>query len=122
MIEFKPISRIFGDETQNYDVKTNAKSVAQFIEQILKERSNDWGTICIKKANGLAHSICVCEYKRGKITRQAVKYNSYGTAKIQSIFSNGGWSSMNYVIKVKDFDELPMQSRKEFRQVYFGWE
>ena len=112
----------FGDETSNYHVKTDATYVVQFIEQVLKERSNEWGEICISNTGVSNHEICVCEYRYGKITRRATEYDSYGAAKIKSISSNGGWSLMSYDIQVENYDELPKQSREEFLQVYFGHE
>lgn len=121
MINLKYIKGPFGDETSYYNVETNATLVIQFIEQVLKERSNEWGEICLAKEGSHAHDICVCEYRYGKITRMATEFNSYGVAKIKSISANGGWSAMSYEIQVENYDELPKQSREEFRRVYFGW-
>lgn len=33
----------FGDETSNYDVKTDAKTVGEFIDMVLSERNFEWG-------------------------------------------------------------------------------
>lgn len=121
MIDLVYKSGPFGDETSYYNVRTDAAFVVQFIEQVLKERGNEWGEICLAKEGSHAHDICVCEYRYGKITRRATEYDSYGVAKIKSISANGGWSAMSYEIQVENYDELPKQSREEFQQVYFGW-
>lgn len=109
----------FGDETSNYNVTTDALYVAEFIEQVLKERSGEWGEILIR-SNDNHEDICVCSYKRGVIERRASNYNIYGTAKIKSIFANGGWSKMSYDVKVEDSDSLPKQDKEEFQIVYWG--
>ena len=120
MIELKYKSGPFGDETSNYTVETDAVFVVQFIEQVLKERDKEWGTILLSKEGSWQDEICVCEYRYGKIIRRASEYDSYGIAKIKSIFANGGWSAMNYTIQIEDYDKFPEQSREEYLQVYFG--
>lgn len=116
-LEYK--SGPFGDGTSFYNVKTDAISVHQFIEQVLKERSNEWGEICLVKGDG--SKICVCEYRYGGIARKATEYDSYGIARIKSISANGGWTAMSYDIQVENGDEIPKQTREEFLQVYFGF-
>lgn len=122
MIEFNFAGGPFGDETTNYNVETDATYVIQFIQEVLKERNNEWGEICLSKEGSHSNDICVCEYRRGKITRRATEYDSYGIGRIKSIYANGGWSKMSYDIQVENYDELPKQSREEFLQVYFGHE
>lgn len=119
MIKLNYESGPFGDETSNYSVDTDAVYVVQFIEQVLKERSDEWGEILIR-SNDNPEDICVCSYKRGAIEHRASNYDTYGTAKIKSIFANGGWSKMSYNIKVEDFDSLPKQDKNEFQLIYFG--
>lgn len=121
MIELEYKNGPFGDETSYYNVKTDAKYVVQFIEQVLKERGNEWGEILLAKEGSHDHDICVCEYRYGKITRRAAEYDSYGVAKIKSISANGGWSAMSYEIQVENYDELHKQGRDEFLRVYFGY-
>ena len=120
MIKFKQTNGPFGDATSNYAVETDATTVSEFIEQILKERNNEWGEVCIEDKNGIASSICVCEYRYGNITRKASNYHIYGKARIKSIFANGGWSKMSYAVEVVEYNTLPTQSREEYLQVYFG--
>lgn len=109
----------FGDETSNYSVETDAINVAQFIEQVLKEKTGEWGEILIS-SNDCSENMCVCSYKKGTIERRASNYDTYGTAKIKSILANGGWTKMRYEINVEDFDSLPKQDREEFQIVYWG--
>ena len=109
----------FGDCTSNYNVETDAKDVAGFVEAVVKEMPDEWGEICIRSDNHIG-DICVCSYKRGTIERKASAYNVYGAARIKSIFANGGWGLMSYDITVDDFEALPEQDRKEFQIVYWG--
>ena len=112
----------FGDQTYNYDVNTDAKTVGEFIDMVLSERVDEWGQFCIRKEeNPFDGSICVCDYSNGKVGRKAKDLDAYRNAKIKSIFANGGWSAMGYDITVEDYESLPQQDRAEFRQVYFGY-
>ena len=119
MIKLNYESGPFEDETSNYSVDTDAVYVVQFIEQVLKERSGEYGEILILPNKNLG-DMCVCSYKRGAIERRASNYDTYGTAKIKSIFANGRWSKMSYYIKVEDFNSLPKQDKDEFQIVYWG--
>jgi hypothetical protein len=110
----------FGDCTSNYTVNTDATCLANFIDEMLKERNNEWGEICIRSNNSFTDDICVCSYNNGKIERKASKYDIYGATKIKNISANGGWSNMSYDVKVEDFDALPKQNRGEFQMVYWG--
>ena len=102
----------FGDETSNYSVDTDAVYVVQFIEQVLKERSGEWGEVFISSDDN-HERMCVCSYNRGAIECRVSNYDTYGTAKIKSIFANGGWSKMSYVIKVEDFNSMPKQDKED---------
>ena len=116
-------SGTFGDETSNYDVKTNAKTVGEFIDMALSERNSEWGEVCIRREESYYDgSICVCDYSHGEIRRKATEWEAYRSAKIKTIFANGGWSCMRYDITVEDYESLPQQDRAEFRRVYFGYE
>lgn len=113
----------FGDETSNYDVKTNAKTVGEFIDMVLSERNSEWGEVCIRREDSYFDgSICVCNYSNGKVNRKAKNLDAYRNAKIKNIFANGGWSCMRYDITVEDYESLPEQDRREFQYVYFGWQ
>lgn len=122
MLEFIYERGPFGDETSNYTVKTEVKTVGELIEQVIKERSQEWGTFCLEDKNSHAHNICICEYRYGVITRKAKNFDIYSKAKIISVFANGGWSAMSYAVKVEEYEKLPEQSREEFLYVYFGRE
>lgn len=120
MIKFNFKSGPFGDCTTNYDVETDAANVAQFIEEAVKENPDEWGEFCIRADNVSDRDVCVCTYNKGKFERKASNYDSYGAAKIKSVFANGGWSKMSYDIKVEEFDALPKQDKEEFQFVYWG--
>ena len=121
MIDLIYKSGPFGDETSNYNVNTDAKTVGEFIDMVLSERGNEWGEFCIRREDDpFDGSICVCDYSHGKIRRKAKDWDAYRNAKIKSIFANGGWSLMGYDITVEDHESLPEQDRKEFQYVYFG--
>lgn len=112
----------FGDCTSNYDIQTDATTVAEFIEQVLKERSGEHGQFCIHQEGKRWPNKCVCSYDMGAIKRKATDFDAFVEARIKSISANGGWSAMGYDIAVEDFDSLPEQSRKDFEITYWGYE
>lgn len=121
MIKLNNAGGPYGDGTTSYNVETDVANVGAFIQEVLKEYPQDWGHFRIRTNNTDKRDICVCSYSYGKIERKASNYDTYGTAKIKSIFANGGWSAMNYDITVEDFDTLPEQEKEEFQITYWGW-
>ena len=101
-MKFNQIGKESGDCTAPYSVEDfNAKTVGEFINEILKEQPHEWGYIGIK--NGLS-DFCVfgspkCEYRYGKLIYEFP--NEWLNRTIESVTSSGGWSRMDYLITVK---------------------
>lgn len=93
----------YGDACSSYDVKLDkAYTVQEFIEKVLKEKTDEWGNFTIttdfqyiyknQKDN--------CKYKHGKITDGFKKPET--TKKfISKVIAHGGWTNMDYFIKTE---------------------
>lgn len=91
----------FGDETSSYDVilpEGEDITVQEFIEQILVDEPNEWGAIY----NGMREVIA--DYKYGEATFRD-GYDKYKNAKIANVTAHGGWSTMDYYIRI--YQKIP---------------
>ena len=88
------------DCTAPYDVKDyKAKTVREFIQEMLKERPNEWGEISVKCSfNYLTRKDC--EYRKGKLISELSP--EVLDLEIQEVKSAGGWGNMDYLIFTKD--------------------
>lgn len=79
-----------GDCTAPYEVSDyKAKTVGEFIEEVLKEKADEWGYISV---DGLQ----ICEYKHGALL--AKPKEMYLNREITKISADGGWTRMDYSI------------------------
>ncbi len=79
-----------GDCTAPYEVTDcKAKTVGEFIAEVLKEQADEWGYISV---DGLR----ICEYKYGALL--AMPKEMYLNREITKISAEGGWSRMDYSI------------------------
>lgn len=93
-MKFEATSKIFGDCTADYNVSSyKAKTVSEFIEEVMKERSDEWGAFSID-------SLKYCEYKQGKLLGKIPERHL--NKEIAKVTSNGGWFCMNYNICTKE--------------------
>jgi len=92
-----------GDQCCGYKVRTEKTcTVKEFIEEILKQRTDEWGTFEITKLEEM-------KYYTGK--EQQVDYEKGGKLKgtippetagksVKAVKARGGWTAMNYFIGV----------------------
>lgn len=85
----------FGDCTSVYDVEFPQDiTVAEFIQLVVDENPHEWGSFSL----GWKQPTVAC-YSHGSITYTEA-YDTYKLAKIASVSSNGGWSLMDYSLKL----------------------
>ncbi len=84
-----------GDATTTYNIDfTKEYAVTQFCEAVVSENPKEWGNIYV---NGEK----VMEYKYGRMTALGA-YFKYCSKPAVSGWANGGWSSMDYHLKVAE--------------------
>lgn len=89
-----------GDCTASYSVTLHKKdyTVREFIEDILKEREDEWGYIGIHGKEFISvFGYPSCQYSYGKLTTETLP-ESFLNRKIQYVSANGGWTRMDYLI------------------------
>ena len=101
MIERKCFAGPFGDEMSMYNISFSPGStVHQFIKEMLKQYSGEWGDIYIC---GLDKPIA--SYKRTHCVVLKKEYEKYRDKQIVKILGHGGWSTMNYQLILEKDDE-----------------
>lgn len=89
------ISSTRGDCTATYSITDyKATTVGEFINEVLTERPSEWGYI----EDNNHHRIV--EYKYGKVVASNVTAENLLDKQIIKIIGNGGWSLMDYIIKI----------------------
>ena len=85
----------YGDECSTYDgyIKT-PMTVEDFIEEVLNNHSDEWGTIYLAPHD-------VIEYSHGEIKSMPKNFLDYKNKEIESFFAHGGWSLMDYSLHFK---------------------
>ena len=96
-MKFTQLHATGSDETAPYSVtEFKAKTVGEFINEVLDSHKGDWGYFHVSHPNLRGYK---CEYRYGKIVSPiSENANKY---EIESVESSGGWSRMDYFIKVK---------------------
>lgn len=90
-IEFESTGGPYGDAMSTYDVTSEARTIRDFVLEVLTNRKNEWGCFCIDR---------MYEYRYGNllnnipdiVLNQEIDY---------PIKANGGWTSMDYRISTK---------------------
>ena len=97
-MKFTKIGKTFGDETTPYEVtEQRAKTVREFIEEVLEEKPDDWGYICVGNHFYEDGASGVCEYRYGEVVSNKLS-NNVLDIEINKITACGGWSRMDYTI------------------------
>lgn len=98
MVKFERI-RELGDATIIFDVVLDkAYTVQEFINTVLSERENEWGTIGIESPKAVFFKgYPFCEYYCGRLTTTAMP-DKVLRRKIKGVKAHGGWSNMDYLI------------------------
>ncbi|MBO5319020.1 MAG: hypothetical protein J6B01_04945 [Ruminococcus sp.] len=88
----------FGDCTSRYEVRLDKQyTVREFIDAVLTNKPNEWGSIGIEKS-GTIFGDPRCHYKRGVLLNNLP--DEYLNKNVISARSHGGWSNMDYNLKV----------------------
>lgn len=92
MFTLTQVTQIFGDCTAGYRVDLDKEyTVSEFINEVLREKTNEWGSFEIKRF------MLKAEYRHGEIIESDFDENIL-SAKILSVAATGGWSRMDYII------------------------
>lgn len=91
-----------GDATSNYNITTPAKTVREFVYEVIEymQKHNEWGSIYafVPEKSGY---ITLVDYSRFKVDF-SYSYGSYCNKPIERIWANGGWGLMSYYITCKE--------------------
>lgn len=90
----------FSDGTSVYSVVMNKEMTVSDLIDYAISQNDEWGFISIIGDNGHFKPICRLEYRRGKIVSDTIPDETKG-AKIKDIEASGGWSSMDYDIRIQ---------------------
>ena len=94
---FTQIGKPMSDETTPYKVTgQKARTVREFINEVLEEKPNEWGYISVGKHFYQSGAIGVCEYRYGKLVTE-MPANALDV-EIKEILAYGGWTRMDYTI------------------------
>jgi len=86
--------RTGSDETAPFKVMDFwAKTLVEFITEVLEERPHEWGFFKVKTIGGRV------EYRDGELLNEIP--DSWQYVEIESIDASGGWSRMDYLITPK---------------------
>lgn len=101
-LTFMQSSEYGGDSTCSWHIffnDRNEHTVKEFIDEILKSRDFDWGSVDIVVGDRRYWE--AVEYKYGKIVKcEEEIFNQFINEKVIDIHANGGWNCMNYVVKI----------------------
>lgn len=101
MIRRTQTGRPSSDSTAPYTISLSREyTVREFIETILKQYPGEWGIFFVLEER----SVCGChryaaEYRYGEL-KEALMAGVFNK-KIVSVNARGGWSSMDYYIRVQ---------------------
>ena len=91
-----------GDATSNYNITTSAKTVREFVYEVIEymQERDEWGGIyaLVSKNSGY---ITLVDYSRFKVNFLN-SYSSYCDKPIERVWANGGWGAMSYYITCKE--------------------
>lgn len=110
MLKLRQVTPTGSDEYANYEVDLNKScTVKEFINMVLKEKDTEWGKFEIVKPHVLAscplpnNIAATAEYSSGKLTIEGTIPEKYLNKTITRVTASGGWSRMDYFIRVKNF-------------------
>jgi hypothetical protein len=91
-----------GDATSNYNITTSAKTVREFVHEVIEymQKHNEWGSIYVFVPENSGY-ITLVDYSRFKVDF-SYSYGSYCNKPIERIWANGGWGLMSYHITCKE--------------------
>ena len=98
MISFKEKGLPHGDACTSYNVILDRKyTLLEFIDEIISTKSNEWGYFEIESSNPFISKEHRIKYGHGLVGSIP---DNIRDSYIANVESNGGWSSMDYFIKL----------------------
>lgn len=95
----------YSDDTYEYFVTTDCKTVGDFINEVLMERKSEWGYFGIYDSNVFsAFGNPKCEYRYGEIITEPLP-KKFMDKEIKEVFGSGGWSRSDYLFVVDRSEE-----------------
>lgn len=94
----------YGDETFEYIIETNCKTVDDFIREWLCSCPNEWGYFGIKSKNNVFFGKPNCEYKHGRIITEPIP-SEFLNRKIKRVYGSGGWSRSDFQFEIESEEE-----------------
>ena len=101
MIRLKRISEEYGDCSADYEVKLDKEYTVKEFSEWISQQKGEWGHIAIYNPNVSWVEYERYEYKYGQWIGKPIP-ESLMKKKIVNVSAHGGWSQMNYTIKVED--------------------
>lgn len=99
MIRFKQTSKEYGDCTADYEVMLDKQyTVREFVSFVLSQK-DEWGTIQIYDPDKSWLDYDKYEYRYGNLNDDIP--NEIMGKKIISVSAHGGWTAMDYVLKLE---------------------
>ncbi len=103
------------DETCSYDVYDyKAKTVGEFVNEVLAERKNEWGSFEFIRKEGCKIDNWVIppefkryEYKHGKLIDEMPQ--ELLDKPFKTVWGNGGWSCMDYTFDLRWNDKTDIE-------------
>lgn len=91
-----------GDATSNYNITTSAKTVREFVYEVIEHahEKREWGSIFISTSKNIWHARLI-NYTHSKVDFLN-SYSSYCNKPIERVWANGGWGAMTYFITCKE--------------------
>ena len=91
-----------GDATSNYNITTSAKTVREFVYEVIEymQEHDEWGSIDVFMPKNSGY-ITLVDYSRFKVNF-STSYGRYRNNPIERIWANGGWGAMTYFITCKE--------------------
>jgi len=100
-MKFTKTGRTMGDETTPFAVtEYKAKTIVEFINEVLELRDNEWGYFSVKDKDWGFLFCKEVEYRKGELRGEIPDEWQY--REIEKIEAVGGWSRMDYQLYPKN--------------------
>lgn len=117
-MKFRQLHSEGGDCTAPYEVTDfKAKTVGEFVNEVVASRQKEWGTISVKH-DGMFCGPKICEYRYGKVLGKID--DVFRDREIEpTVFASGGWSNMDYKLKLKETMETMGKKTENVKDLYW---
>ena len=88
----------YEDEVKYLVMDVKAKTVGEFVQEVLSERKDEWGDI---EGGDPLFSEKLCSYCKGELVEEPDK--DYIDLEIEDVFAHGGYTKVDYLITYKKY-------------------